>query len=115
MSVPSPVVLASVLIFLLAFNVCGVLAQDRPCSYHDRPHPRGLCGSNLANTVQLLCESRGLRSKRDAEKDGDDKFDVMTLTKKSALTYLGKREYTANIVCECCYNRCSQSEMLAYC
>ncbi|XP_059169877.1 molluscan insulin-related peptide 3-like [Physella acuta] len=111
MSVPSPLVLASVLIFLLAFNVCGVFAQDRTCSYHDKPHSRGLCGSKLADTVQLLCESR---SKRDAEKEGNDRFDVMALTKKSALAFLGKRQNTG-IVCECCYNQCSNDEILAYC
>ncbi|XP_059169876.1 molluscan insulin-related peptide 1-like [Physella acuta] len=115
MSVPSPFALASVLISILAFGACGVEAQDYSCSYHDRPHPHGLCGSKLSDTVHTICAIHGLRvGKRDADTDGDEKLNEFLLAKKSALTYLSKRQ-NRGITCECCYKTCTTHEILGYC
>ncbi len=40
----------------------------------------------------------------------------LLLTKKDAMSYLVKRQGDGqNIICECCYNQCTLTEMLQYC
>nr|pir insulin-related peptide - great pond snail (fragments) [Lymnaea stagnalis] len=56
------------------------------CSKLSRFHPRGLCGSTLANMVQWLCS---------------------TTTTSS--------QSRPSIVCECCFNQCTVQELLRYC
>nr|P80090.2 RecName: Full=Molluscan insulin-related peptide 3; AltName: Full=MIP III; Contains: RecName: Full=Molluscan insulin-related peptide 3 B chain; Contains: RecName: Full=Molluscan insulin-related peptide 3 A chain; Flags: Precursor [Lymnaea stagnalis]AAB28954.1 insulin-related peptide III [Lymnaea stagnalis] len=88
------------------------------CSILSRPHPRGLCGSTLANMVQWLCSTYTTSSKvkRQAEPDEeDDAMSKIMISKKRALSYLTKRESRPSIVCECCFNQCTVQELLAYC
>ncbi|XP_059169871.1 molluscan insulin-related peptide 3-like [Physella acuta] len=113
--------LASVLLALL-HNI-GVTqgGYEHTCSYHSRPHKRGLCGKRLADMVEYLCYSgfgnymSKVVRKRNAEIVIDENLRGILLNKKEALSYLTKREVRGSITCECCYNRCTQSELLQYC
>jgi len=105
-----------------SFTLAGL---ERRCNYLDRrPHPNGVCGSNLNALISTLCSAfsgGGDRSsylaKRDAEKSEiDENMRGIMLSKKDAFSYLAKRELSGqNIVCECCYHQCNYYEMLQYC
>ncbi|CAG5135945.1 unnamed protein product [Candidula unifasciata] len=94
--------------------------HERVCDYRSRPHDNGLCGSNLADMLRLLCSMNSNHFtkyivKRQTEKSLDDSLRNIMLNKKDALSYLAKRETSGSIICECCYHQCHVMELLQYC
>ncbi|RUS88969.1 hypothetical protein EGW08_003305 [Elysia chlorotica] len=49
------------------------------------------------------------------EEDSSLRLGDVFLERKSAMSYLSKRQVRGGIVCECCYNQCSVMELLQYC
>ncbi|GFS20079.1 insulin-related peptide [Elysia marginata] len=109
--------------FLVAVLVPLAECQDRPTEsservcYHSNnntPAPGGLCGDILVNSVRLACRlPRGKRSNLPLSKVRT--ADTLTLQKRDAMRFLVKKDIFSNIVCECCYNRCSIRELQEYC
>ncbi|RUS69209.1 hypothetical protein EGW08_023030, partial [Elysia chlorotica] len=84
----------------------------------NRPAYGGICGSNIPTTVRRVCENRGKRSGDSIDFSQFKKVDrtrSFDLEKRDAFKFLQKRAGTRGIVCECCYNRCTNHELLEYC
>ncbi|XP_060600844.1 con-Ins Im2-like [Ruditapes philippinarum] len=117
----------TIIFTMYSFN--AVLANwDRVCSPFTKsfgPHPHGICGSRIDETLDLLCVGGyneypsygGFRKKRDiAEGHARDLHGIL-IKRKEANSYLVKRSnfYERGVVCECCYHRCSVFELFSYC
>nr|AXL95338.1 insulin-related protein [Conus ermineus] len=85
---------------------------DHYCDPMQPPEPpRGICGQELANTVEAICQS-GRRSRRwGRENVSQLKKRVSMLLKTRAKRTIKPR----GIVCECCVHRCTVAEFREYC
>ncbi|XP_053398358.1 molluscan insulin-related peptide 3-like [Mercenaria mercenaria] len=89
------------------------------------PHPHGLCGSRIDETLDLLCVGGyneypsygGFRRKREISERHLEDLSGILIRRQEANSYLVKRSsfYERGIVCECCYHRCSVFELFSYC
>ncbi|KAH9503690.1 hypothetical protein Btru_067162 [Bulinus truncatus] len=108
----------AVLILTLALSAhLSSAGYEHTCSsILTRPHRNGRCGRVLTDTVILLCNSFSrFLVKRDTEREVDQKLKGVFLNKEKALSYLTKREARESIVCECCINSCTHTELIEYC
>ena len=94
-----------VIFAIVEFSEAGY-SKSCPIPYKQNPHPEGICGFTLVRFSKAVCETfkRGGKG----------------LNKNKALGYVRSRRSIQtwqphNIICECCYNKCSVSEMLEYC
>ncbi|KAH3718311.1 hypothetical protein DPMN_063404 [Dreissena polymorpha] len=143
-------VVAAVYTFVWSQCILFVLSkQAKVCSILDKPHPEGICGSQLDDVLETLCvfgtahrkffKRSIVESLPLTEVIGDinakqfydlyksnalDSKDVVTvpatdfaLSKKEAVSFFNKRRgvFDTGIVCECCKNICSISELNMYC
>ncbi|KAK3585527.1 hypothetical protein CHS0354_022935 [Potamilus streckersoni] len=102
---------------------------DRTCTplvKEKGPHPEGTCGMRLTNLVHTICEMFSGFKKRSYDSDTTAIQGIgppftlpgeRSMDKKSALDFLSKRTpyEEKGIVCECCYHRCSFTELAQYC
>ncbi|KAL3881622.1 hypothetical protein ACJMK2_028038 [Sinanodonta woodiana] len=111
---------------LLVPVFCGLERTCTPLTKQKGPHPQGTCGSHLTNVVHTICEMFSGFKKRSYDTD-TTAFkgleppvllpEELSLNEKSALDFLSKRTpyEEKGIVCECCYHRCSYTELAQYC
>lgn len=89
---------------------------ERVC-YHsniNRPVGGGFCGPALTNAMSAVCALRS-QGKRSVDSISTLSKAPVAVEKKDAMRFLTKRDAFSNIYCECCYNRCSISELQEYC
>ncbi|XP_067675462.1 con-Ins Im2-like [Haliotis asinina] len=115
------------LVFLgvLFLHVGWVLGDwEHSCSLETkREGPQGICGSRLPDVLDLVCRVYGGYTekwfRKRSDEDSKNRIKDIILGKRDALAYLSKRSTSSfgeqGITCECCYHRCSYSELRQYC
>ncbi|XP_046562404.1 con-Ins Im1-like isoform X2 [Haliotis rubra] len=103
----------------LVCGVCPVNAYyEHTCFLDDRqPSPGGLCGPRASDMVDMVCRGSYGRKRSVRFLNDDPSLEPVKFAspKREALSYLGKRTSEQGFVCECCYNRCSFTELREYC
>ncbi|KAK0050182.1 MIP III precursor [Biomphalaria pfeifferi] len=104
-------------LLVLVFNDSGTQGiPTKVCTSSSRSSSNGICGGALYDAIHAVCDIYYPRNRRDVMSDSVDPLADITVSKPNALSYLTKREHSvSNVVCECCLNQCSLSEMLDYC
>ncbi|XP_046344562.2 con-Ins Im2-like [Haliotis rufescens] len=116
----------TVLLLLLCLQPGPAVADfEKTCNLEDRregPAAGGICGSRLPEVIRLTClvrrHRRSAKSLKGKAIDKQSELKDLTLHKSTALSYLLKRSNglgEQGITCECCYNRCSLTELMQYC
>nr|UMA82389.1 hormone insulin-related peptide [Conus ebraeus] len=108
---------------LLLYVCQSSFGQDHSCERNAAPHPKGKCGSILADYVEEMCEkeeaenagTNNIRKTRGRASPLRKRFLSMLKTRaKRNESFLLKRA-TQGIVCECCHNHCTDEEFTEYC
>ncbi|KAK3096599.1 hypothetical protein FSP39_001578 [Pinctada imbricata] len=112
---------------IMCLNMHTIFAGfERICTGNERPHPQGICGSYIPETLHLLCMgSYNIPVKRDNDYQSNYRDHLPRLSplqgiiigKRDAFSYLGghRGHREVGIVCECCYNQCAYDELQQYC
>lgn len=112
--------------FLLSLSITMTMIDSvsadwsHSCSLFN--HRKGVCGSQLDELLESMCifgyNWQG-RRRREAEPDTSGSLQNILIPQSEANSYLGREKRSAfmfqGIVCECCINSCSVSELRSYC
>nr|AHB62359.1 insulin related peptide 2 neuropeptide precursor [Platynereis dumerilii] len=106
-----------VLLCILAASLSSTLGELTRTCHSDMMQKRGFCGSQLYNTLRLVCHPHGYHwQKRSVGNDPEFLEDSPFLEKRlaSSILHTNNRQ-KRGIICECCKHRCSYWELKEYC